>query len=80
MIRIVLALALAMLAGNAMAVDPRNPRVNEQNYQDCRRFPERCAGDDRNRNRRDYYRDNTRQGSGKYIYRGERRIWTDESR
>ena len=53
MIRVVLALALAMPAGNAMAVDPRNPRVSEQNYQDCRRFPERCAGDDRNRNRRE---------------------------
>ncbi|WP_454849196.1 hypothetical protein [Rhizobium binxianense] len=78
-----LAFALAAAALFPLAVsaaEPRNPRVNQKTYNDCRRNPSLCAGDDRNRARRDYYRDNRRQGSGQYIYRGQRRIWTEESR
>lgn len=59
--------------------EARNPRVSPKTYLDCRRFPEKCAGDDRNRVRRDYYRNNTRQGSGDGVYRGQRRIWTDKA-
>jgi len=59
--------------------EARNPRVSPQTYQDCRRFPEKCAGDDRARARRDYYRNNTRQGGGYGIYRGQRRIWSDKA-
>jgi hypothetical protein len=76
---LITAIMMVSAAGAGLAAEPRNPKVSKQNYLDCRRMAERCAGDDRNRSRRDYYRNMTRQGSGQYIYRGQRRIWTDDS-
>jgi hypothetical protein len=59
--------------------EARNLRVTPKTYQDCRRMPQYCAGDDSGRARRDYYRKNTRQGGGYGVYRGQRRLWTDKA-
>ena len=78
--RNVLAAALFVaLPSIGNAAEARNPRVSSQTYQDCRRFSEKCAGDDRARTRRDYYRSTTRQGGGYGVYRGQRRLWTDKA-
>jgi hypothetical protein len=73
------AILILALPSTGWTAEARNPRVSPQNYQDCRRLPQRCAGDDRARARRDYYRNTTRQGSDYGVYRGQRRLWTDQA-
>jgi hypothetical protein len=77
--KILTAALIVAIPSIGWAAEARNPRVSPQTYQDCRRFPQKCAGDDRARTRRDYYRNNTRQGSGYGVYRGQRRIWSDKA-
>lgn len=77
----VLALSAALAVpfpAHSDVTDPRNPRVSNKNYVDCQRMPDRCAGNDSQRARRDYYRKNTRQGNSPCTFRGEQRTWSED--
>ena len=71
---------IVVIPSLSQAAEARNPRVSPQNYQDCQRLPQYCVGNDSARARPDYYRKNTRQGSGYGVYRGQRRLWTDQTK
>ncbi len=79
LLALVLSTALVVSAAvPTQAAEPRNPRVSDKNYIDCQRMPDRCAGKDSQRARRDYYRQNTRQGNSPCTFRGEQRTWSED--